>query len=226
MSYSCSYFLFFIYFLLDSTVLAELLTLLNKRHDYGLDLCLLSVDEGISGYRDDSLEVLSGFSLFDSRSFLTIPSLIVQTVKLNQQSYEIPLLVVSYEELYGWSMDKIVQTIGRKSLFLLSFLLPFPILTNPLPSGNCTFCGVFRRQALERGANLLKVDKIVTGHNADDVAETIIMNLLRGDAARLRRCVEIETKTGRKKEKEKEMLSLLSQRNDVVSFYFFLTFLL
>ena len=62
--------------------------------------------------------------------------------------------------------------------------------------GNCTFCGVFRRQALERGAGLLGVDKIVTGHNADDVAETIIMNILRGDVARLSRCVHIETKTG------------------------------
>jgi cytoplasmic tRNA 2-thiolation protein 1 len=33
------------------------MTLLNKRYDYGLDLYLLSIDEGISGYRDDSLEV-------------------------------------------------------------------------------------------------------------------------------------------------------------------------
>jgi len=31
--------------------------LLNERHQYGLDLFLLSVDEGIAGYRDDSLEV-------------------------------------------------------------------------------------------------------------------------------------------------------------------------
>ena len=42
----------------DSTVLAHLMTLLNQRHDYGLDLFLLSVDEGIKGYRDDSLEVV------------------------------------------------------------------------------------------------------------------------------------------------------------------------
>lgn len=33
------------------------MTLLNQRHDLGLDLFLLSVDEGIRGYRDDSLEV-------------------------------------------------------------------------------------------------------------------------------------------------------------------------
>lgn len=39
-----------------------------------------------------------------------------------------------------------------------------------------TFCGVFRRQALDRGAALLKADKIVTGHNADDMAETVLMN--------------------------------------------------
>lgn len=41
----------------DSTVLAHVLSVLNKRYDYGLDLYLLSIDEGITGYRDDSLEV-------------------------------------------------------------------------------------------------------------------------------------------------------------------------
>jgi len=33
------------------------MNLLNKRHNYKLDLVLLSIDEGITGYRDDSLEV-------------------------------------------------------------------------------------------------------------------------------------------------------------------------
>lgn len=42
----------------DSTVLAYVLSELNQRHDYGLDLFLLSVDEGITGYRDDSLETV------------------------------------------------------------------------------------------------------------------------------------------------------------------------
>eukprot|EP01117_Protostelium_nocturnum_P016086 TRINITY_DN6307_c0_g1_i1.p1 TRINITY_DN6307_c0_g1~~TRINITY_DN6307_c0_g1_i1.p1 ORF type:complete len:329 (-),score=85.04 TRINITY_DN6307_c0_g1_i1:31-915(-) len=135
----------------DSTVLAEVMTTLNKRHDYGLDLFLLSVDEGITGYRDDSLE----------------------TVKRNQEEYKIPLKIVSYQELYGWTMDAIVKQIGLKN--------------------NCTFCGVFRRQALDRGAWLLKADKIVTGHNADDIAETVLLNLLRGDISRLSRCTSITT---------------------------------
>lgn len=105
----------------DSTVLAHILTLLNARHSYGLDLFLLSIDEGITGYRDDSLE----------------------TVKRNEQQYGIPLKILSYQELYGWTMDDIVRAIGHKN--------------------NCTFCGVFRRQALDRGAALLKADKMATG---------------------------------------------------------------
>ena len=41
----------------DSTVLAYVMKTLNDRYQYGLDLYLLSIDEGITGYRDDSLEV-------------------------------------------------------------------------------------------------------------------------------------------------------------------------
>ena len=48
-----------LFILPDSTVLAYVMKLLNERYDYGLKLVLLSVDEGITGYRDDSLEVIS-----------------------------------------------------------------------------------------------------------------------------------------------------------------------
>ena len=135
----------------DSTVLASILKTLNERHQYGLDLVLLSIDEGIKGYRDDSLE----------------------TVKRNSIEYSIPLKVVGYDELYGWTMDQVVSQIGKK--------------------GNCTYCGVFRRQALDRGAAMLGVRHVVTGHNADDVAETVLMNLLRGDLSRLARATSIVT---------------------------------
>lgn len=138
----------------DSTVLASVMKTLNDRYNYGLDLVLLSVDEGITGYRDDSLA----------------------TVKKNSIDYDMPLKIVSYSELYGWTMDQVVETIGKK--------------------GNCTYCGVFRRQALDRGAKLLGIKHLVTGHNADDVAETVLMNLLRGDLPRLSRSTSIVTGDG------------------------------
>lgn len=135
----------------DSTVLAHVMKTLNERYDYGVEFVLLSIDEGIHGYRDDSLE----------------------TVKRNKIQYDMDLEIVSYGDLYGWTMDQIVAQVGTKN--------------------NCTYCGVFRRQALDRGSVNLGISHVVTGHNADDLAETILMNLLRGDTARLDRCTEIVT---------------------------------
>jgi cytoplasmic tRNA 2-thiolation protein 1 len=42
----------------DSTVLAEVMTTLKKRHELPVDFELLAIDEGIKGYRDDSLETV------------------------------------------------------------------------------------------------------------------------------------------------------------------------
>ena len=137
----------------DSTVLAYILKLLNERHKYGINIVLLSIDEGIVGYRDDSLA----------------------TVKRNQQQYDLPLEIFSYRDLYDWTMDEIVETAGIRN--------------------SCTYCGVFRRQALDRGAAKLGIQHVVTGHNADDMAETVLMNILRGDVARLEKSTSIMTQS-------------------------------
>ena len=59
----------------DSAVLAKVLQVLNERHDYGLELFLLSIDEGISGYRDHSLE----------------------EVKHHAETFSLPLKILSYK---------------------------------------------------------------------------------------------------------------------------------
>lgn len=135
----------------DSTVLIYVLDKLNKKYDYGVELVMLCVDEGIAGYRDKSIE----------------------TVHLNQQILGLPLRIMSYDELFGITMDSVVRKIGLR--------------------GNCSYCGVFRRQALEKAAQEMGANCIVTGHNADDMAETIILNLLRGDTARFCRCTQSRT---------------------------------
>lgn len=133
----------------DSTVMIDVLYELNKRLNLGLNLELVSIDEGIHGYRDDSLKA----------------------VYKTAEKLNLPLKVLSYDQLYGWTMDRIVGEIGNKN--------------------NCTYCGVLRRQSLDKGSHMINADVVCLGHNADDVAETVLMNLLRGDLARLQRCTSM-----------------------------------
>ena len=74
--------------------------------------------------------------------------------------------VVSFREEYGQSLDEMV--VGRH-------VAP------------CTYCGVFSKHALNRAAKSLGADKIATGHNLDDEAQTVMMNYLKGDMERLMR---------------------------------------
>jgi len=138
----------------DSTVLMHVLTMLNEKYKYGVNLHFLSVDEGICGYRDKSLE----------------------TVYANKEKYKKPLTILSFKDLYGYTVDEIVKTHGMESC--------------------CTHCGVLRRQAFDRGAMLIKANKVATGHNADDTAETVLMNMLRGDVNRMENAAVAITQGG------------------------------
>lgn len=98
----------------------------------------------------------------------------IEAVIENQRLLGLELKILSYKEIFGTTMDEVVRKIGKK--------------------GNCMYCGVFRRQALEEAARIMNVDYIVTGHNADDMAETVLLNFLRGDISRLKRCTLSKTK--------------------------------
>ncbi|MCA1813559.1 MAG: TIGR00269 family protein [Halobacteriales archaeon] len=60
----------------------------------------------------------------------------------------------------------------------------------------CSPCGVFRRTLLNKAAREHGAARLVTGHNLDDLAQSVLMNVLRGDAARLARLGRHEARDG------------------------------
>lgn len=53
--------------------------------------------------------------------------------------------------------------------------------------GMCGPCGIFRRYLLNQKAREFGANKIAVGHNLDDEAQSIIMNVIKGDLLRLAR---------------------------------------
>jgi uncharacterized protein (TIGR00269 family) len=70
--------------------------------------------------------------------------------------------VVRYDEEFDVRMDEVVED-------------------DPHDMSACAYCGVFRRDVLSRYAARLDADKLLTGHNLDDEAETALMNFLEGN---------------------------------------------
>ena len=46
---------------------------------------------------------------------------------------------------------------------------------------NCAICGVIKKWILNKRARELKADKIATGHNLDDEAQTFLINIFKGN---------------------------------------------
>ncbi|HUH78620.1 MAG TPA: TIGR00269 family protein [Methanoregula sp.] len=49
----------------------------------------------------------------------------------------------------------------------------------------CTVCGILRKKAIAVAAKEAGADRLATGHNLDDEAQSVLMNALRGDLPRL-----------------------------------------
>ncbi|MFB6180844.1 MAG: TIGR00269 family protein [Candidatus Nanohalobium sp.] len=61
------------------------------------------------------------------------------------------------------------------------------VIEKGLGKSNCTYCGILRRDVLNRLSREVDADKLAVGHNLDDEAQAIMMNHLRGDLNRLAR---------------------------------------
>ena len=115
--------------------------ILGERPD--IELVAISVDEGINGYRPQSLE----------------------TAKKLTEKLGVRHIIRSFKEEHGTTMDEIAAMDREK--------------------GACSYCGVLRKNILNRVALDIGATKLVTGHNLDDEAQTILLNHFRGDMERM-----------------------------------------
>ena len=137
----------------DSSVLLDILHKIE--HRFPSELIAVCIDEGIDGYRDDGLPI----------------------AEMTAKRLGVEFHLFSFKDLIGYTLDEIVQR-SRD----LQEKLPSTRQTKLVHHGPCSFCGVFRRKALNIAARKLNGDKVATGHNLNDVNQTVLLNLLRGDS--------------------------------------------
>lgn len=93
----------------------------------------------------------------------------IEWVLRRAREHGVDVVVTSYKEEVGYSMEELVNLTIEKG-----------VRVTP-----CTFCGFLRRRIINKYAREGGYDRVATAHNLDDEAHTSLMNLLRGDYARL-----------------------------------------
>ena len=96
----------------------------------------------------------------------------------NCQKLDVEHVVTSFKEMYGYMLDEIVNMIRERKE---KGLTP------------CSYCGVLRRRALNTAAREAGVDKLATAHSLDDETQTILLNIIHGDALRIARAKPVLT---------------------------------
>ena len=149
----------------DNTITRN--NLINKGENIGV---------AVSGGKD-SLTVLYLVNKFMTRHRLGKPIAItidvgtenykdnLNNVKLFCEKENIPSEIITYKESYGKSLVDFMKIRDDKKIKVHS----------------CAFCGVLKRQTLNKMAKKLKFNVLVTGHNMDDEAQTVVMNFFKGN---------------------------------------------
>lgn len=150
---------------------------IRRELDLGGEATKIAV--GLSGGKDSSTALLLLHEYLGRRPDVSLEAI---TVDEGIEGYRPPSLesarafcaelgvphhVISYRETEGFEMDRVVR-----------------VDPGAIP---CSYCGVFRRHALNLKAREIGADYLATGLNLDDTAESVLMNVARGDVERLAR---------------------------------------
>ena len=86
-------------------------------------------------------------------------------VDRNVKALGVEWIKVSFNELFGTTIDVIAAE--ARSLTA------------------CSYCGVLRRRALNEAAKSVGADRLATGHTLDDMAQSALLNIVRGDLSKM-----------------------------------------
>ena len=100
--------------------------------------------------------------------------------KLHADRLGIEHVVYSFEKDFGYDLDEIIEKLGPRG--------------EKRELGACSYCGILRRNVLNKAALDVNADVLITAHNLEDEAETILLNIIRGDIQRLARLNPIPRK--------------------------------
>lgn len=131
----------------DSISLMHILAKIESNYPQA-SVVAVTVDEGIRTYRDEALKIAAE-----------------NCKKLGLEHH-----TVSFHEIYGFTLDKIIERLRKDGK---SRLTP------------CAYCGVLRRKALNIATRDVEADKLATAHTLDDETQTILLNILHGNPVRL-----------------------------------------
>lgn len=87
----------------------------------------------------------------------------LENIKEFCKKSKINLHIISFRKEFGYSLCYIRDVLQSKGINLKS----------------CTLCGVLKRYLLNKYTRKLKANKLVTGHNLDDIAQSVLMNFFR-----------------------------------------------
>lgn len=132
----------------DSLSLLHVLNKINSKAGIWR-LSALLIDEGIAGYREHTIT-----------DFLNYV-----------ESHGIPYKIVRFKEVFGLTLDEMVEISRRKGLDYQP----------------CSLCGVFRRYILNKVSREMGGSVLVTAHNLDDTVQTFLINVIRNSWEKIAR---------------------------------------